>query len=131
MSQENVEIVRTIVARWAEGDYSSVAWADPDIEFNAVSHVFADTRGVEALGRWWGDFLAAFERLATVPEEFIDVDDDRVLVLIRFDGRARSSGISADDFRGGQLFTLRAGRVVRLVTFTDRGKALEAAGLGG
>ena len=33
MSQENVEVVRSICAAWDRGDYSSVAWADPDIEF--------------------------------------------------------------------------------------------------
>ena len=36
MSQENVEIVRSICAAWDRGDYRSVGWADPEIEFVIV-----------------------------------------------------------------------------------------------
>ena len=54
---------------------------------------------------------------------------DRVLVLVRFEGRDRASGTPATTFTGGQLFTLRAGKVVRLDLFTSTKEALEAAGL--
>jgi hypothetical protein len=33
MSQENLEVVRVICASWDRGDYSSVGWAHPEIEF--------------------------------------------------------------------------------------------------
>jgi ketosteroid isomerase-like protein len=33
------------------------------------------------------------------------------------------------DFSGASFFTLRDGKVVRLILFTDRAEALEAAGL--
>ena len=128
MSQENIEIVRSIVAGWARGDYTSIDWADPEIEYAAPDTPVA-TRGVEALGRRWKEFLLAWERFATTPERFIDAGDDRVLVLVRFDGRGRASSIPAAEFFGAQLFTLREGKVVRLAVFLDRQAALEAAGL--
>ena len=127
MSQENVEVVRSILADWAEGDYSSIEWADPDITFRGGDG--RESRGLNALEQEWREFLSAWDHFATTPERFIDVGDDRVLVLIRFEGRGRASGAPATAFTGGQLFTLREGEVVRLELFSGTKEALEAAGL--
>ena len=126
MSQENVEVVRAILANWEEGDYSSIDWADPDIAFRAAE---GETRGLDALGDQWRQFLTVWDHFATKPERFIDAGDDRVLVLVRFEGRGRASGAPVTSFTGGQLFTLREGKVVRLALYTDTKEALEAAGL--
>jgi ketosteroid isomerase-like protein len=128
MSEENVEIVRSILACWDRGDYGSTDWSDPDIEFVAPFDTI-EARGIEELGRRWGEFLGAWENFATTPERFIDLGDGRVLVLVRFQGRGRVSGAPTADFSGGQLFTLRDGKVVRLVLYSTRAEALEAAGL--
>ena len=126
MSKENVELVRSILANWERGDYASVDWADPDIEFIAP---LDNTRGIEELGRRWREFLAEWEHFATTPERFIELGEDRVLVLVHFKGRGRVSGAPVTDFSGGQLFTVRYGRVVRLVLYSTRDEALEATGL--
>lgn len=128
MSHENLELVRSIVADWARGDYSCVDWAHPEIEFTAADSSVV-TRGLEAVGRRWGEFLSAFEHFATIPEDFIEAGEDRVLVLVRFEGRGRASGIPAGAFLGGQLFTVQKGQVVRLATYLHRQEAFEAAGL--
>jgi ketosteroid isomerase-like protein len=36
MSRENVEIARSIYAAWSRGDFSSLDWADPEIEYVIV-----------------------------------------------------------------------------------------------
>ena len=46
MSQENMAVVRSICAAWDRGDYDSVAWAHPDIEFIVVDG--------PSLGTWTG-----------------------------------------------------------------------------
>ena len=127
MSQENVEIVRSILANWKRGDFSSIDWADPQIEYIGGDNV--ETRGIDALARRWREFLAAWDHFATAPEQFIDAGDDRVLALVSFEGRGRTSGAPTTSFSGGQLFTLREGKVVRLALYTGRKQALEAAGL--
>jgi ketosteroid isomerase-like protein len=126
MSEENVELVRSILANWARGDYSSVDWADADIVFRDGEG--RESRGLDELGRRWRDFLALWDQFRTRPERFIDAGEGRVLVLVRFAGRGRASGAPTTAFTGAQLFTLRGGKVVRLVLYSGTEEALEAAG---
>ncbi|MDQ6811998.1 MAG: ester cyclase [Actinomycetota bacterium] len=79
MSQENVEVVRSIFAAWERGDYSSADWAHPEIEF-----VFADG---PTPGRWTGldgmaegarEWLSAWEDFRFEVDEYRELDDERV-----------------------------------------------------
>src|SRR5436190_682712 len=123
MSQENVEIVRSIYRAVERGDYSSSEWADPDIEFVAP-HEERPMRGVEAMQRSWREFLGAWKDFRAEPEEIIDAGE-QVLVLEKVGG----SGAPAEGLRSASLFTFREGRVVRLAQYTNRAKGLEAVGL--
>ena len=86
MSQENVELVRSIYALWGRGDFSSAEWAHPEIEF-----AIADGPGAgswtglaavaEAYRRGW---LSAWEEFQVEPDEYRELDDERVLVLSHF-----------------------------------------------
>ena len=126
MSEKNLEIVRSIYADWAKGDFTSVEWADDDIEFAMPRE--APTRGIAAMGRNWGDWLRAWDGLATEPKEFKAVGD-RVVVLHEFRGVSKRSGIPAVDFSAGSVFTLREGKVVRLILCANTTDALKEAGL--
>ncbi len=53
---------------------------------------------------------------------------DFVVVLTRYIGRGKGSGVDVDT-PGAHLWTVRDGRAVRMVVFSDRERALEAAGL--
>jgi hypothetical protein len=80
-----------------------------------------------AQGRWlkaWADF-------ASEAEDVQELDAERVLVLTRLVGRGKTSGIQlgAVQARGASVFTLRNGKVVRLVLYADRGRALADLGL--
>ena len=122
-----MEIARSIYASWAAGDYSSAEWARPDIEFVSIFDR-AESRGLEALDKRWREVLDAYEDLAILPEKFVDLGS-RVLVLVRFSGRGKGSGAPVTNFVGANLFTFEDGKVVRLVLYSDRDEALEAAGL--
>ena len=126
MSQENLEIVRSIYSAWAKGDFTSVEWADDDIEFAMPRE--AATRGLAAMGRNFADWLRAWDGVATVPKEF-KVVGDQVLVFHEFRGVGKRSGIPAADFSGACVFTLREGKVVRLILCVSPSDALKAAGL--
>ncbi len=133
MSQENVEVVRSIFAAWDRGDFSSVEWAHPEIEF-----VIADGpapgswKGLAEMAKGWREFLSAWEEWREEPEEYRELDGERVLVLLRMTGRGKASGLEAGQVRAdaAKVFHVRGGKVTRFVTYWDRTKALEAVGLG-
>jgi ketosteroid isomerase-like protein len=132
MSQENVEVVKRIFRAWERGDFSSVDWAAPDIEF--VLHSRREgpgdevLHGAEAMGRAWGEWLSAWDEFRLTAQRFIDLGDE-VVVLVEFGGRGKTSGAPIEQLSGGNLFTFRDGKVIRLTTYSDRREALEAAGL--
>ena len=64
-----------------------------------------------------------------VPEEFIDAGDDQVLVFSREGGRGRGSGAEVQTNPTAHLWTIRAGKAVRMESYWERSAALEAAGL--
>ncbi len=131
MSSAHLELVRSIFSAWERGDYSSVAWAHPEIEF-----VIAD--GPTA-GRWTGltgmeegfrDFLSAWEEHRAGAEEIREVDDQRVLVLVRVVARGKASGLELGQMRakGASIFHFREDEVARLVCYFDRRRALADIG---
>jgi len=132
MSQENVELVRSIYAAWERGDYSSVEWADPEIELvNPDGPIPGHWKGLAALAETWRDFLSAWEEHRIEAEEYRELDDERVLVLSHITGRGKRSGAELGQMRAktANLFHVRAGKVIRLVTYWDRNNGLEAVGL--
>jgi ketosteroid isomerase-like protein len=72
--------------------------------------------------------MQAFEVWRTEIEGFIDVDDDRVVVLIRDHVRPRGTDSEIESV-GCNLWTLRAGKVARIDFYPNRELGLEAAGL--
>jgi uncharacterized protein len=128
MSQENVELVRAVYARWTEGSFAEIEWADPDIELVMHTPGGGTSRGTDGMLDAWRDFLGAWEEFEVTPVQFLSAGAD-VLVLNQFGGRGRQSGLSIEGMRGASLFTFEGGRAVRLVLFTDWDEALDAAGL--
>jgi ketosteroid isomerase-like protein len=128
----NVELVRAIYAAWGHGDFSSAAWAHPEIEY-----VTADD---PAPGRWTGragmagvvrGWLGAWEGLRIEADEYRELDAERILVLDRRSGRGKASGLELGKIRakGAHLFHIRRGKVTRLVAYNDAERALTELGL--
>jgi ketosteroid isomerase-like protein len=130
MSQENVEVVRSMLAAYGAGDIEAVvSVADAEIELRpAVVGGPEGTvyRGPEGVRAFFADIAAAWERFAIEAEDFRDVGDT-VLVL------GRSSLVARDgmalDAKAGWVFGVRNGRITRFDSFLSRDEALEAVGL--
>jgi ketosteroid isomerase-like protein len=64
------------------------------------------------------------------PETILDVDDERVLALVRVSSTGRGSGVEVE-LRPAHEFTLRDGLIVRFKAYRHRDDALEATGMRG
>ena len=128
MSKENVEIVKRIYADWAQGEYGSIDWADPEIEFSVPGPETAE-RGIEAMTRAWTEWLRAFKDLKVEAAAFHETGD-KVVVEQAFHGEGRGSGISLDEISGAAVFTLRDGKVIRFTGYVTVEAALADAGIG-
>ena len=132
MSSANVELVRSIYADWERGDFSSVEWAHPEIEF-----VLADGpdpgswTGVADMTKRWRSRASAWEELRFRTDEFRELDSERVLVLNRWSGRGKASGVEIGQMmaKGAGLFHIHGGKVTRAVFYLDRERALSDLGL--
>lgn len=132
VASTNMELVRSLYSAWERGDFSSVEWADPEIEF-----VMADGpspgswTGLAGLAEGWGEFLSAWEEWRARVDEYRELDAERVLVLVFHSGRGRTSGLDLDQVRakGAVLFHIRDGRVTKLVSYLDRERAFADMGL--
>jgi ketosteroid isomerase-like protein len=132
MSQENVEVVRTMLGAFAEGGLDAMPelW-DPDIEWRAAEGAIDDVgemHGPDAVRRYIQDWIDTFDDFSVGLEDLRDVGDDRVLGIQRLTGRAKLSGTETD-LRYAVVYTLRDGKVVRGREYLSVEDALEAVGL--
>jgi hypothetical protein len=150
MSEENVEVARRlypgevdVVAVLADRNALDTALGplvQPDFETVTVPGQVpvsgADAQdasrpvvhGLDGFVSGFGDWLSAWETWVVTPTDFIDVDENRVLVIL--DVRARSKTHQVEmPVEGANLLTIEDGRLARIELFFDRGQALEAAGL--
>jgi ketosteroid isomerase-like protein len=133
MSQESVELVRSIYAAWERGDFSSTEWAHPNIEFVSPDSLAlpGGVTGLAAMAEVWRDWLSTWEHYGVKAEEYRELDDERVLVLVKFLGRGKTSGLELGQVRSKEanLFHVHAGKVTRLVLYADRERAFADLGL--
>jgi ketosteroid isomerase-like protein len=130
----NLDLVRSILETWERGDFSHAEWAHPKIEF-----VLADgpdphrSQGVDAMAEGWREFLSAWAGYCVQADEYRDLADDRVLVLLRAaGGHGKDSGLElglTSGEQGANVFHMANGKVMRLVVYFDRDRALADLGL--
>jgi ketosteroid isomerase-like protein len=131
---ENLDLVRSIYADWERGDVSSADWAHPAIEF-----VVADGpqpgawTGLDGMAQGEREILTALTDLHTIPDEYRELDSERILVLVHVEGRAKISGIDLGQIVPGRkaanLFHIRDGQVTRLVLYHNTDRAFADLGL--
>jgi len=131
MSEENVEVVRSVLASLEARDLEKVrALIDPQMVVDATRNEINPTTYVGINGLWEMEAAVneAWEEIHTEAHDFID-GGDQVVVVGRLVGKGRASGVAVDR-PTAQVWTLQDGRIVRWeYGYTDPEDALKAAGL--
>jgi SnoaL-like protein len=150
MSQENVEIARrlypgavdvvTVLADRKALNATLGPLVQPDFETVTVpGQVPLSGAGAEDPSRpiFYGldgfvnafhDWLTAWETWVVTPTDFIDVDENRVLVMLDIRARSKTHKVEMP-VEGANLLTIKDGTIARIELFFERDQALEAAGL--
>jgi ketosteroid isomerase-like protein len=128
----NLDLVRSIYAAWERGDFRSAEWAHPEIEFASPMGVETGTwTGRAEMSQAWRSTMSAWDDVHIAADEYVELDGERILALHRFSGRGKASGIQLGPrlTKGAVLFHVRSGKVVRLVIYMDRERALADLGV--
>jgi ketosteroid isomerase-like protein len=132
MPQPNVEIVRAIIDSLNRRNLDqAVEAAHEDFEAdwsNSIAPHRGVYRGRERARELFEAFLEAWEEFQWDPQELVEVDDSRVLVVSRVRGRGRGSGVEVDA-SGAQLWTISGGQVRGVKLYQSKAEALEAVGV--
>jgi ketosteroid isomerase-like protein len=82
MSQANVEVVKRLFESYRRGDYAeAAACLAPDVVYEVGQEL--PLRGREEVRAMWERWDSTWDRLETVPENFLDAGD-QVLVTVLF-----------------------------------------------
>jgi ketosteroid isomerase-like protein len=133
MSRENLEIVRGIYRRPLRLDPDLLAalaqFATPATVFD-FTDAYPDgrvVRGVDGVRRIAANW--PWDALHFDPERFLDIGGERVIVFVRATAMGRGSGVPVER-RTAHECTFSDGSLVHFKVYSDRERALEAAGRG-
>jgi len=129
---EQLDLVRTIYAAWERDDYSSLAWAHPEMEYTIADGPSPGSwRGVDGMVSGFREVLAAWEDWRVVANDYLELPGDRVLVSFTCTGRGKTSGVELAQLHvnGATLFELDGDSVARIVQYFEKEHALADLGL--
>ena len=132
MSQQNVDLVRSIYDAFAAGDIAGVvSRMSQDIEWNeAENFPYADNNpycGAEAiLTGVFGRIATDWQNFAAIPEELLDAGDT-VVVLGRYRGTSTATG-KAMDAQLAHVWRVHDGKAVHFQQYTDTLQAARVMG---
>lgn len=133
MSEENVAVIRDAVeALRAEGLDAWAQFMADDIHYRAMEGAPDDRgpmHGRDAVRAYLQEWFDMFDGFKVEALELLDAGEDKVILVMRFAGRAKLSGIETDQ-TAAILYTIRDGKVARGKEFATREEAVEAAGMG-
>jgi len=125
-----VEVVRRAFAEFERGNFWVPEFFDPNVRvvwLDALPGGELVTEGLDGLSQGIKGWVEPFEHVTTQAQRIIDAGD-QVVVIAAWHGRGKASGVDVD-WRYAGVWTLRDGKVISLVSYSDPAEALKAVGL--
>jgi ketosteroid isomerase-like protein len=126
MSGENVALARNAYQLVAKNGFAAARdFLHPEIEVFPPADVpeAGSFRGKEAAIERYELLAAPFDDLRVEPREFIDVDADTIVVVLRVAGRGSGAAVEGEVVH---VLTVRDGKALQMRVFMDRAEALES-----
>ena len=125
----NAERLRAMFEQfWGDGDWrAGIGLFADDVEWIGIDEVglSGHRRGARAVGRFFQEWLDAWEDY-TNDADYVEITPDVILVVNRFRGRGKGSGIEFETTLG-QVWEFRDGKVVRQTMYRTPEEARRAA----
>ena len=130
MSQDRAEVVRRVIDALNRGDVDGAMEAtSPDCVID-WSNSRGPLRGVyhgrDEAREAWKSFLEVWASVRWDVREFVELEDDRVVIASEFRTRGQGSGVEVSA-RGASLWTIRDDEVAAVALYQSKAEALEAA----
>jgi ketosteroid isomerase-like protein len=136
MSRENVELVRRAIELWKLGDVDGALEEAADDVVVDMSNAIGPDKGVyrgrERVHELWASFHDAADAIRWEPEEIIEVDEERLIVVGNVRMRGRGSGVEVKAV-SAWLWTISDGKGRSVKLYQSKAEALKsrrAAGVG-
>jgi ketosteroid isomerase-like protein len=132
MSSENVALVQALLDASGRHDVEALmATLDPAIEWTPVEADlgYAVHRGHGDVRAWLTEQAAALPDMHWEADRVEDAGGETVVALVRKPGLRPASETDAATPDCGVIFTVRAGRIMRIAEYDDPNRALVKAGL--
>jgi ketosteroid isomerase-like protein len=129
MSEQNVELVRRGFEHFlATGE---PAWDTLHEHVEVRDHDIMDGReyhGHAGVRQWlFEDWASAWSDYSAEPEEYIDFDHERVIVVLRMKATGRASGVAIER-QDAMVYVVRDRQVTRVDYYNSKQQALDAVG---
>src|SRR4051812_7703924 len=134
MSEANVALVQDLIAALRRQDADAVmVTLDAAVEWTPVEaddSGYAVHRGQNNVRAWLTRRWEAQPGMHWEADRVEDADGETVVALARMADRGAVSDAGETTAAVGVIFTVRAGRIMRIAEYADPSRALVAAGLG-
>ena len=132
--QDNLAAVRHAIDAFNRADLDAVLDASTqDFEFdftNSRGPLSGVYRGLEEAREFLTSFFEPWAALEVETEEFVKLEDDRVLTVTEIRTRGQGSGAEVNA-TGAMIWTIRDGELAAAKMYQSKAEALEAVGRGG